>query len=749
MTDLPQTPPIRSTWSSLQCLAALAVTPPSPTSSPTTTARQKRLTSGEIPFILDSGIDAPTSPISGTTYRTQTPRRTSQYSMLTIDHSEHDLPHNSSIGGLWDTVRVGSRTSINTFGLARSPSFVCDSNPPPVPDLSPDLRYFSPSLIPSATPTFATPSTPDLAGTSPNLTLGNCAGIPTTTSPLTTIPTVPQNAAMSFEMHGMEPDSGLDEDAADETVHIALGACSSTSDETVSTYFTACGNLPKSDSASSGISFLTLDDAVSVHASDLLDPRDNSAVVSNNHRKSVHTEYSIAFAPPSPALSVASLHPPPRAPPRKVARQVAIRRSAQMMQRNESHPPVDDSHHQMWSPMVFSQSGTQIHARTPSNSSASSISVPSSDSHAPLDPSLTAHSLNLPPHLTWLETIRVELMIDQEGFREARPVFKLVGMQAANGGQAHAEFKPCDIRPFQFHHSGLDPNPLLRRLIVDGDEEHDAFSRLAVLPLKGEGVYSVTGSETPRPPTKVTQGGSFHPFNGDLPFGSGVKLTWKFVYVVSARISPTTGKPMPGEKTLTPLSFSCSPRLLHANIGHRVGLLQLARKAARPKLMAQRMGPPKPPTSTISLSAQVRTWARSKENQPPRSAWSNEHSRETSAASSDGGRNDDEKSLLRPASGRRRAASAASSQLPGRVFGHPFASGFALVDQNAQHPSNHLLDRHILSQAELASLIKTPATKAPPTYALPRLPPGFEALTPPPLASKSLNARVTIRAAEV
>jgi hypothetical protein len=749
MADSPHTP-LRATWSSLKCLASLDLTPPSPVCSPS--SRPKRASSGEIPFILDSGIIAPTSPTNTSIYTT---RPVSQLSTFTYREPTCSSIHTTGripSEGLVNLSTLGSSISVNTFGLRHSPLLAADTNVSPKPNQYQEMQYFSPSLIPFSTPNLS----PSPLLYSPVTSSHNSANrsppfnsLPSSNDALESRPSVP--VPESWPLNSTTLDIGVNRDEdVDQTIKIAFDAEASLSNQAVSTYFTVTDDIPRSESICSGLSFLALDDLVPADAAEMSTPRDavsSPSLPSASIRASVYSDQSLAFAHMSPTLSSPSLFPrPPRAPPRKVSRNVAIRRPGPYEHRPKPSLDTREALHVGQTAMISAPSQTS-HIRSHSNSSVSSMatSAPSSDSYPSRSsnsgPSSTSHSLNLPPHLAWLQHVRIDLMIDQENFREIRPTFRLVGMHAAYGGQALAEFRPVERRAFNFHHSSLDPDPILRRLLVDGDEEHDGFSRLAVLSLKSEGVYAITGVETARAPRSV-QVGSFHPLGADVSQKSDVKLTWKFVYLVADRLS-SSGIPLPGEKTVTPLSFSCAPRLLHANIGHRVGLLQIARKAARPKLTAQLVGPPKPSAPLAPVSTeQIRVVADTKENIPPSSAWSNLHSRQTSAASSDGGDDDDMRGLLR-SSGRRRAASVSSPPPPTRMLGHPFASGFALVDKTTQLDPHHLLDRHILSKAELAKMAAISSPLPPPKWPLPAVPTGqFGGLRPPPVASRSLNSRL-------
>ncbi|KAG6837657.1 hypothetical protein H0H93_004933 [Arthromyces matolae] len=175
----------------------------------------------------------------------------------------------------------------------------------------------------------------------------------------------------------------------------------------------------------------------------------------------------------------------------------------------------------------------------------------------------------------------VELMIDQEGFRRVLARFKHVGHSTGSSfGTSMAQFRPIRRQAFYFHYASLEPLPVLRRITVNGDETRDYISRQASLGLKTNGVYFVQGSETL----------SFSHVGEDAQFS---KLSWRFEYLVDDRRSDVSGKhTLDGEKILTPLSFSCSPILLHPLQGKQVRLMHIMRKTVIPKLGAEKMEPP-------------------------------------------------------------------------------------------------------------------------------------------------------------
>jgi hypothetical protein len=149
-----------------------------------------------------------------------------------------------------------------------------------------------------------------------------------------------------------------------------------------------------------------------------------------------------------------------------------------------------------------------------------------------------------------------------------------------------AQFRPICRQAFNFHYSALEAVPVLRRITVNGDDARDYVTRQASLGLKVNGVYTVRGNEAPSLPTTFG--------NGDLPD----KLGWKFEYFVDDRRMDAAGKNIvDGEKILTPLSFSCSPLLLHPFQGKRITVIHIVKKSVATKLVAEKMEPPSCPSS--------------------------------------------------------------------------------------------------------------------------------------------------------
>ena len=200
----------------------------------------------------------------------------------------------------------------------------------------------------------------------------------------------------------------------------------------------------------------------------------------------------------------------------------------------------------------------------------------------------------LPISLSWLQSTALEVMIDQEGFRMIKPVFKLAGYSRptmmesevasldAHIVSATVDFMPLQRKSFTFHHSALDTPPVLRRLMINGDGSRDYLSRQAYLILKANGPYTVQGTEPVQSPRLS-------------PAGEPPVLVWRFDYFVADRRTEA-GRIIPGEKTLTPLSFSCSPGLLQPTQAKKIRVVHVVKKSVAAKLTATKVEPPMPPS---------------------------------------------------------------------------------------------------------------------------------------------------------
>lgn len=215
----------------------------------------------------------------------------------------------------------------------------------------------------------------------------------------------------------------------------------------------------------------------------------------------------------------------------------------------------------------------------------------------------------LPDGLAWIKDLTIELLIDQEGFRSSRPTFRYAGYSSRirlldSGSRridgAVVDFMPVRREILNFHYAPLDGLPVLRRVVVKGEDSRDYISRQASLALKQNGVYTVHGTET----------SSFSSEHANL-HSDLFKVKWKFDYLVGDRKGRL---PIEGEKTLTPLTFSCSPALLHPLQGKKIKLMQIVKKTVSTKLIAVKLEPPVlrtvpplSPTSPLTKSVKANT----------------------------------------------------------------------------------------------------------------------------------------------
>lgn len=164
-----------------------------------------------------------------------------------------------------------------------------------------------------------------------------------------------------------------------------------------------------------------------------------------------------------------------------------------------------------------------------------------------------------------------------------------------------AEFMPAKRQVLNLHYALFDGLPILRQVTVNGEEDCDCISRQVTLSLKCNDVYTVRGSETASLYT-------YHYGNGSRTH----KLRWKFDSLVDyRRHNEGSGRVLDGEKTLTPLTFSCSPLLLDPSQGKKIRLMHIVRKSVVAKLVAEKVEPtpsrrvsaPSSPTILSSPSA--------------------------------------------------------------------------------------------------------------------------------------------------
>jgi len=188
----------------------------------------------------------------------------------------------------------------------------------------------------------------------------------------------------------------------------------------------------------------------------------------------------------------------------------------------------------------------------------------------------------------WLKKLTVHFLVDQEGFRDAQPTFNFSGLARLRSSPEiktpdllMAQFRPQKRQSFHFHYAPWDTPPILRRVTLNDDETHDYVSRQACLTLKCNGVYVVHGYDMV----------SGHHSASEAANG---KLHWQFEYLVDERRADVSKTPrdMEGEKTLTPLTFSCTPELLVLAQAKKINIMHILRKGVAPKLVAEKLQPP-------------------------------------------------------------------------------------------------------------------------------------------------------------
>ncbi|KAJ7727837.1 hypothetical protein DFH07DRAFT_851568 [Mycena maculata] len=321
----------------------------------------------------------------------------------------------------------------------------------------------------------------------------------------------------------------------------------------------------------------------------------------------------------------------------------------------------------------------------------------------PSSPDKCAHAecsfpIPLPKVLSWLQDTVVELLVDQEGFRSIHPTFKLVGFpKQARGWDSPdqgglALFRPVKRETFRFHYAPLDGLPILRRLTVNDDESRDYISRQACLSLKANGVYTVQGSESSHIPSSC-----FDPGDPKTTLTSDhTKFKWEFQYLVEDRLEQS-GKIVDGEKTLTPLTFLCSPWLLHPSQARKMKLMHIVKKSVTTKLVAEKLEPPLPFLSGPNPPAKPATlWTlhrrvQSSHGDEPKARKKTGSMRRAEATRTSRDENQEPQFFGR----RRRASSAGEGRLVVKSECYP-----ATV-----HPSTNPVAQHIVPRAELAELL--------------------------------------------
>ncbi|KAH9950930.1 hypothetical protein B0H21DRAFT_888611 [Amylocystis lapponica] len=236
--------------------------------------------------------------------------------------------------------------------------------------------------------------------------------------------------------------------------------------------------------------------------------------------------------------------------------------------------------------------------RTESSRTMASVRSANSARSSGISSPLTSPSSktpSLPGLLGWLRDISLDLWIDQDSSKAIRARFKLNGYTSEPSENRDvelinaltygtADFRPVGRRSFVVHCRNADSSPVLRRLTVTGDDSKDYISRQASLTIESNGMYFVGGMESfpLQSPTGYSQ---------SQPRREPLKLHWRFEYLVR---DCSEGTPVAGEKAFTPLSFSCSPGLLHPTHGKKMKLMQTMKRNLAAKLLAEKMRVPRP-----------------------------------------------------------------------------------------------------------------------------------------------------------
>ncbi|CAL1694091.1 unnamed protein product [Somion occarium] len=272
--------------------------------------------------------------------------------------------------------------------------------------------------------------------------------------------------------------------------------------------------------------------------------------------------------------------------------------------------PVNGSSKQDYIPSRYPPSnGSSVLARC--SGSPQGSSSPSLRSVA----SFVGQVSRLPQALSWLQDVDLEFWIDQEyrilpDRNYTRSTMTLMGYTASEHTMfigepdpllhAIAEFKPAIRQSFTFHyHSALDSLPLLKRIVTLGDDPKDCISRQAFLSLKTNGVYFVSGTEVYDLTPSVSQRRSRLQ---QKPTKEQPKLAWRFEYLVND-FRDANNEIVPEQKSVTPLSFTCSPGLLHTSHGKKNNrMFDLLRKSLLPKITSEKLQAPKPPRYVLGLA---------------------------------------------------------------------------------------------------------------------------------------------------
>ncbi|KAF7793454.1 hypothetical protein EIP86_004566 [Pleurotus ostreatoroseus] len=549
MGDVPRKP---RNWEIL--IALESVSPPSPSPSLGSDVRLSNFSSvGEIPIILDVGIESDVSA-------------TSVSSALTSPRPQ--LPASSSAATLGTIGTFGPRRPVSGTSSVTSLAY---SSRDSLSTLHPNLGDVTPTgqsaqfLSPPQDAGYYDRRRSDVSG----FTLSTYLS-----------PAVQQITSTDSYLKLYQLQNEIADSAHDQSSTLPLANATSRSNSSLSTLLFAPGSTPISPASTRDV---------------LPGAQMHAATAKSAHQFSEHTaEYTIYFAqtpPGSPSLrsgtpTIRSIDSNQSSPARLLPSRY-----------NKSHG---------WTKSTSTTASNGSDRSAYSNNSARShssqwLAVPKPlPDNSPAGPHAAS---NLPGVLSWLEDVTIELWIDQEGFRLSRPAFRLSTYSGPSSQDTTrhsrpalthgvAEFLPIDEKQtYVYHHAPLDPPPVLRKMVMAGDDTRDYISRQASLVIKSNGVYSVSGTETfdpgPASPNAHAHGPAHlaPPQTGHQP----LKLTWRFEYHVDDIRPGSPPRGRQAEKRLTPLSFSCSPGLLHPSHGKKVKLMQVVKKGLTPKLSSAKV----------------------------------------------------------------------------------------------------------------------------------------------------------------
>ncbi|GAA5898654.1 uncharacterized protein JCM6883_003380 [Sporobolomyces salmoneus] len=159
----------------------------------------------------------------------------------------------------------------------------------------------------------------------------------------------------------------------------------------------------------------------------------------------------------------------------------------------------------------------------------------------------------------------LQLLIDQEGFRDAKIEFIYTGVDVETGLLEFVARRPdagLEREGWPFHVGFLQCPPHLRRLHLNNNEAVDYLRREASLSIGNkDGVYKVSSHS--KIDLDLAQGG--HDIEG--PYFS-------FAYETKRRLN-LVGRSMKGERLLRPLVFVCSREFLDPRFGRKIGFRHL------------------------------------------------------------------------------------------------------------------------------------------------------------------------------